>query len=157
MNKPYAGIDIGNAGAICDLLEGQVDDIHPMPVTTLAKRKTVDRDALKSLLRGDYQCVVIEECSQHLQSQKVAASMWFSYRGILDAMEDIGCRYVTVPARAWQKEYNFKKGNTKEQSIATCKALFPGLSLKRTPRSKKDDDNFADAVLLAEYGRRKQL
>ena len=154
----YIGIDIGNQGAICLLLNGQVDDIYPMPLTTLAKRKTVSREGLVDLLQmKDIKSVIIEECSQHLQSQKVAASMWFSYRGILDAMEDLGVRYETVPARTWQKEYRFKKGNTKEQSIATCKSLFPGLTLNRTPRSKKDDDNFADAVLLAEYGRRKEL
>jgi hypothetical protein len=154
----YIGIDIGNEGAIAILMGGFVDDILPMPVTTLAKRRTTDRASLlASLSDHPDSTVIVEEASQHLQSQKVAASMWFSYRGVLDALEDSKMRFVLVPARTWQKEFSFRPGNTKEQSIATCKSLFPTLSLKRTPKRKNDDDNFADAVLLAEYGRRKAL
>ena len=158
MEKIYVGIDIGNSGAIAVMQDGQISDIFEMPVTTLAKRKTSCRQGIKHLLQFPQEAVVIvEECSQHLQSQKTAASMWFGFRGVLDAIEECHLRYVIVSPKTWQKEFSFKSGNTKGQSIATCKSLFPTLSLKRTDSSKNDDDNFSDAVLLAEYGRRNNL
>jgi len=39
-------------------------------------------------------------------------------------------------------------------SIVAAHRIFPDVSLKRSSRSLKDDDNFADSLLMAEYGRR---
>jgi hypothetical protein len=44
--------------------------------------------------------------------------------------------------------------DTKQRSIIAAKRLFPEVSLRRTERSRKDDDGISDAILLAEYGRR---
>jgi len=42
----------------------------------------------------------------------------------------------------------------KNSSIEVAKRLFPGIDLRRTERSRKDDDGLAEALLMAEYARR---
>lgn len=44
--------------------------------------------------------------------------------------------------------------DNKKMSIVAAHRIFPDVSLKRSSRSLKDDDNFADSLLMAEYGRR---
>ena len=46
---------------------------------------------------------------------------------------------------------------TKARSIAAARRLWPSVDLRRTARSKLDCDAFADALLLAEFGRRRAL
>jgi hypothetical protein len=36
-----------------------------------------------------------------------------------------------------------------------CRRLFPGVSLRATPRCTTDHDGMAEALLIAEYARRK--
>ena len=75
----------------------------------------------------------------------------FGYiQGVLSAC---GIPYQLVPPRKWKAVYSLD--NDKKKSIETCHRLFPGVSLKRTDRCKVDDNNIAEAVLLAEYARRK--
>ena len=162
MSKVYIGIDIGNEGYIHAISDGKLANHIPMPNVTKAGRKTADRSLIKSFIevqdnqkRNDV-VVVIEAASKHLQSQLAASSMWFGYMAIICACEDAGCRYVLTPAKTWQKEFGISK-DTKNQSIATAKSLFPDVDLRRTERSKKMDDNKSDSILLAEYGRRKNL
>lgn len=156
MSKTFIGIDIGNQGAISVLRNGAVDEVYPIPLINLAGRKTSNRHMIIDILNDhNPDVVVIEEASKHLQSQLVATSMWFAFRGILDACEDANIRYVIVSAKQWQKEFGFKPGDKKAQSIAICKALFPTCSLKFKPKQRTENDNISDAILLAEYGRRK--
>ena len=58
----------------------------------------------------------------------------------------------------WQKDIlkgvPHGPGETKSASITVAKRLFGGVSLKRTAKCRKDCDGMADALLLAEYGRR---
>ena len=49
---------------------------------------------------------------------------------------------------------NFSCTSDKNTSIEVCKRLFPGVNLKATDRCKKDHDGMAEALLIAEYGRR---
>ena len=43
---------------------------------------------------------------------------------------------------------------SKEYHALSCKRLFPGVNLKATERCRKDHDGIAEALLIAEYGRR---
>jgi hypothetical protein len=69
-----------------------------------------------------------------------------------------GARFVGVTARQWQKlmHAGLTGDDIKQKSIIAAKRLFPGVSLKRTERCRKDDHGKADAVLIAEYGRRSE-
>lgn len=65
-----------------------------------------------------------------------------------------------LPSR-WKAEFgcNLGKGYTtkqkKEKDLEVCKRLFPNVSLKRTEKCRTDSPDFADALLLALYAKRK--
>lgn len=47
--------------------------------------------------------------------------------------------------------------DTGQRSIVAAKRLWPRQDLRRTPRSRKDDGGFSDALLIAELARRYRL
>lgn len=66
-----------------------------------------------------------------------------------------------VPPRTWQKVMHATdtaalelETDTKKRSINAALRLFPGVDLRRTPRCTTPSDGIAEALLLAEYGRR---
>ena len=61
--------------------------------------------------------------------------------------------FELVRPQKWKKEFSIT--GDKNSSIQVCKRLFPEVSLLRTAKCKKEDDNVAESVLLAEYARRK--
>ena len=61
--------------------------------------------------------------------------------------------FELVRPQKWKKEFSITAD--KNSSIQVCKRLFPEVSLLRTEKCKKEDDNVAESVLLAEFARRK--
>ena len=59
--------------------------------------------------------------------------------------------YQLVPPQTWKKEFSLT--GDKQKSIEVCKKLFPDISLLATPRSRKESDGMAEALLMAEYAR----
>lgn len=70
-------------------------------------------------------------------------------QGVLKAY---GIPYELVTPQKWKKEFSCT--SDKNTSIEVCKRLFPKVNLKATVRCKKDHDGMAEALLIAEYGRR---
>lgn len=65
--------------------------------------------------------------------------------------------YELVKQHTWHAAmFSTKTKDSKQTAIITAKRLFPHVSLRLSARAKKDNANVADALLLAEYGRRKQ-
>ncbi len=64
--------------------------------------------------------------------------------------------YQLVAPRTWQKVMHAGTSgtDTKQRSIIAAQRLFPRVDLRRSEKSRKLDDGLADALLLAEYGRR---
>ena len=155
------GIDIGEKGVLAVMTNGQIQDVYKMPWGILSKRKALNVDEFECLLTeliDEYKIDVIalERASMHLQSQKVASSMWFSYGLLLGVIKRSKIRYIELDNKTWQKEFAIT-GDTKSQSISICEALFPTLVL-RFDRQKANtkNNNISDAVLIAEFVRRKQ-
>lgn len=65
----------------------------------------------------------------------------------------LGIPYQLITPQRWKKEYTLH--NSKQKSIEVCKRLFPEVNLLPTPRSKVPSDGMAEALLMAEYARRK--
>lgn len=63
-----------------------------------------------------------------------------------------GIRYELVRPQKWKKEFSVSGKNA---SIAVCKRLFPGVDLRRTEKCRIDHDGKAEALLMAEYARRR--
>ena len=64
-----------------------------------------------------------------------------------------GIPYQLVRPQKWKKEYSITAN--KNTSIEVCKRLFPNVSLLPTERCRKDHDGLAEALLMAEFARRK--
>ena len=58
-----------------------------------------------------------------------------------------------ITPQKWKKEFGLTADKAK--SVDVCKRLYPGVSLLRTERSKKEDDGMAEALLMATYAKRK--
>ena len=71
-------------------------------------------------------------------------------QGVLTAY---GIPFQLVPPQKWKKEFSLN--SDKQKSIEVCQRLFPNVSLYRTERCKKPHDGMAEALLMAEYARRK--
>lgn len=66
------------------------------------------------------------------------------------ALEGIGVRYAVVTPQAWQKElYAGMPGVGKERSLLAASRLWPGIKIPKSRHGR------ADALLIAEFGRRK--
>ena len=61
--------------------------------------------------------------------------------------------FQEVTPQAWQKEFGVS--GDKQTHVDCAKRLFPGVSLKRNEKCKNDFDGYADALLMAEYARRR--
>lgn len=70
--------------------------------------------------------------------------------GILSALK---IPYQLVPPQTWKKEFSLT--GDKAKSIEVCKKLFPWVDLRATERSRKPSDGLAEALLMAEYARRR--
>lgn len=69
----------------------------------------------------------------------------------------LGIPYIRALPRVWMKSMHAGQPvsmDTKTKSIRTVQQLLPDVDLRRTQRSKKYDDNKADAILLAAYAKR---
>lgn len=70
--------------------------------------------------------------------------------GVLSALK---IPFELVIPQKWKKTFDLHADKT--ESINVCQKLFPSANLLPTPRCKKPSDGMAEALLIAEYGRRK--
>ena len=157
----YIGIDNGVSGAIAVWFDLCEPDLFKMPTAKYGKRNIVDLPRVchifdNAKMPGDTFCIL--ERAQVLPNQGAVSGFNYgdsygSIKGILTALE---IPFEITQPKAWQKLMlaGMDRSDTKAASILRCKQLFPNVSLKATERCTKDDHNMADALLMAEYGRR---
>jgi len=145
----YIGIDPGKNGGIAF-----ISDVVNVPIQVL---KYSDEDLIDSLstvtLKDNCRCVL--EKVNAMPGQGVVSMFNFGQnfgfiQGVLKAYE---IPFELVPPQKWKKEFSVT--SDKNTSIEVAKRLFPNVDLKATPRCKKDHDGMAEALLMAEYARRK--
>ena len=149
LNQIYIGIDPGKTGAIAIIYPGKIKIID---FENFVKTNIFDTNyhPLRSVINA-----VIEKVSSSPQ-QGVCSAFSFGqnygfWQGILYALD---ISYELISPQKWQKEIfdSKKEDDRKEMSRQMARRLFPQLNehLKR-----KKDHNRADALLIAEYCRRK--
>jgi len=170
----YIGIDPGTSGAIAVLSDArQVIDIVDCPVNVveLSGRKTkagkarnrtvVDIPAMVELLRRlappDGSIIALEKV--HPMPQEGVVSVWTfasAYYPWIAAAAALGVPLELVQPQEWKKV--MLSGSTKEKDAGVIKAqqLFPAAPLIPL-RARKADHNRADALLMAEYIRRRYV
>lgn len=72
---------------------------------------------------------------------------------IKGVLESFGVPYQEIYPQKWKKEFGLN--SEKEKSVEVCRKLFPTVKLLATKYSKKPHDGMAEALLMAEYARRK--
>lgn len=143
----YMGIDPGKDGAMAVVLENGSVEIT-----------VFDRDRYRNLLEYWSDSSEIRCCLERvgaMPGQGVTSMFKFGenfgfIQGLLTAY---GIPHELVTPQKWKKEFQIT--GDKNRSIAVCKRLFPGVSLRRTDRCKTDHDGMAEALLMAEYARRR--
>lgn len=151
----YIGIDPGKNGGIAYIQESymQASCISPC---LLKNTFVFDEKGLVSLLKkfNPDVCVAYVEQVHAMPKQGVSSTFNFGMnfgfiQGVLKAYD---IPYELVTPQKWKKEFSCT--SDKNTSIEVCKRLFPNVNLKATDRCKKDHDGMAEALLIAEYGRR---
>lgn len=140
----YIGIDPGKSGALAILAEAGKAEVIPF-----------DREAYKHALAGlsEPAKACLEQVGA-MPGQGVTSMFHFgeNFGYIQGLLEAFGIPYELVRPQRWKKEFGVSGKNS---SIEVCKRLFPDVSLRRTENCRKDDDNMAEALLMAEYARRR--
>lgn len=158
----YIGIDPGLNGAVGVLtpVAQHVFDTPTMIVSGVKEKRVYNTPAMALLLapfveafEGHPEVLVILENVHSMPKQGVASSFSFGqglgmWQGIIAAL---GLPLEMPSPQRWKKEIMADQG--KEKSAARFKAiqLFPSLAAQF---SRVKDDGRAEAILLAEYGRR---
>ena len=144
--KTYIGIDPGKSGALALLTEdGQctVVPFHESAYTEILRAAS-----------GPSSVCCLEKVGA-MPGQGVVSMFNFGHNlgyieGLLQAFD---IPYQLVPPQTWKKE--FCVTSDKNTSIEVCRKLFPHVCLLPTARSRKPSDGMAEAMLMAEYARRR--
>jgi hypothetical protein len=183
MERLLVGIDVGVSGAIAHIqpfgkvgaLSRPMATITPMPILKIRRgkgyRSVYDAVSLSekiSLYRenGWNAHVYIEQppIPRFLPraggsvSQASVAQLHYGFGLIVGMCVAFGLPHTVVSPRTWQAKMltGVPQGDVKAASIIAAKRIFPNVDLKRTQKCRKDDHNFADALLIAEFGRRQE-
>ncbi|TLM63593.1 MAG: Holliday junction endonuclease [Deltaproteobacteria bacterium] len=150
--KHYLGIDPGKNGGLCVVdSNGTALECTRMPDGTA---RIIDwllhaRERYPNL-------VMIAELAQAMPKQGVTSTFRYARHFATFEVAAILLRtpYVEVRPAVWKKAMGLNQKKT--DSIAACRRLFPTVEL--IPKGcRTEHDGIAEALLIAEWGRRKNL
>ena len=144
--KTYIGIDPGKGGALALLTEDGQCTVVPFQESAYT--------AILKAASGPSSVCCVEKVGA-MPGQGVVSMFNFGHNlgyieGLLQAFD---IPYQLVPPQTWKKEFSVT--SDKNTSIEVCRKLFPHVCLLPTSRSRKPSDGMAEAMLMAEYARRK--
>lgn len=148
----YIGIDPGSKGAMALMVNGHVT-VVPYDKTAYLAHLSVINGMKADGEDGGVICCIEQVSSHPREGVKSVFTFGTNYGWLLGVLDALQIPYQTVTPLKWKKEFSLT--SDKAQSIEVCKRLFPNVSLLRTERSRKEDDNLAEAVLLMLYAKRK--
>lgn len=142
----YIGIDPGQKGAMGFIANNVVSVIPFDPYDYVF--------ALKGFKASDDECLCCIEAVHSISGQGIASSFKFgqTYGWLLGILDAIEIPYQPITPQKWKREFGLT--SDKAKSVEVCKRLFHDVPLLRTERSRKEDDNMAEALLMALYAKR---
>lgn len=181
MEKTYIGIDPGEEGFITAIFPNGEKEFY-----SIDENDDLDlARILKDIKKRSWEVVACMEQIHAIFGASAGSTFNFGQifgilKGLLVAME---IPFHLVPPKDWQKEIwvhsdeilvtktrkhtdkvtgevtqkSYKAVDTKSTSINAARRLFPKIDLRKNERCKTIDDNKVDSLLIAEYGRRKNL
>lgn len=144
----YIGIDPGKSGALAYIRENGMANVIPY-------NQDLYLFTLRTLANDDHNAVCCLEHVNAMPGQGVTSMFNFglNFGWLQGVMAALKIPYELVRPQKWRKEFSITGG--KNDSIAVAKRLFPGVSMLPSDRSRKDNDGMAEALLMAEYARRR--
>lgn len=162
----YVGIDPGLSGFMAAIEDGLIR-FEATPTINVGKKKTKREYNIQEMKETLVVCkvragregiYVILEKQQSFPGQGVSSTFSIGrgfglWEGLIVGL---GLPYTIVHPRTWKKEMlrDVPGDDQKGRSILAAQRLFPNVDLRRSERARKPDHNKAEALLLAEYGRR---
>lgn len=158
--KYAIGIDPGrSSGGVCIIEhDGGYADLTPMPdMAYLAKKLFRLQEVTEE---GELFCGI--EKAQSFPGQGISSAFGYGdhfgqLQGLMIALK---IPYALIPPKTWAKEVQcgtLTKLDPKKRSLEAARRLFPQVSLLATERCKKPHSGMYEALLIAEYVRRKHL
>lgn len=148
----YWGIDPGLKGGLALILP-ETGEVHayPMPVAG----DELDGGLLASGLRRYPGGVAVVEKVGAMPGQGLSSTFKFGkgYGTVLGVCAALGLRVELVTPQKWKGEVLAGTTKDKDAAVAYCRRVFPAVELV-LPRCRVPHDGMADALCLAEYGRR---
>lgn len=172
-NKTYIGIDPGSLGFLVAMLPN--GDISFYSISDHDYHEIAGWIQSVHIMNGKHTICCMEAIHAVFGSSAKATFSFGETFGVLQGLLiALGIPYHLVPPKEWQKEIwisqdkvyktkvnkngqSTKSVDNKPTSINAARRLFPDVDFRRTEKCKKIDDNKCDAILICEYGRRKNL
>jgi hypothetical protein len=155
----YVGIDPGLGGALA-VIDGHAVKLYDTPtafIGTKGKRDYLIANMADILMRhgkDETESFAVVESVHSMPAQGVASSFSFGrglgiWEGVLSALQ---IPYAKVAPQTWKKALLFDMPrDNKDSSRIAATRLFPNAA---DMLARKKDDGRAEALLMAEYGRR---
>lgn len=145
------GIDPGKSGALAVIYSDEQN--NPIRVKVIPFEELSYRDLLATCTDSRVVCCLEKVGAMPGQGVVSMFNFGLNFGFIQGLLVANNIPYQLVPPQTWKKEFSLS--GDKQKSIDVCKRLFPGINLLATQRSRKENDGMAEAVLMAEYARRK--
>lgn len=158
MMKVSIGIDPGKDGCLAIL--GYRDAPILIPFDEAEYANQLRRVAPFFIATGDgvvdqRETFAVVEHVNAMPGQGVTSCFSFgqNFGFILGLLTAFRIPYELVRPQKWKREFSCT--SDKNTSIEVAQRLFPGVDLRRTPRCSKPHDGKSEALLMAEYCRRR--
>lgn len=163
----FLGIDPGQEGAFVLIHENKhLEQYRKMPVIKMTSKRKVkiyyDVLAIVSFISSVKKLCpnthVFIEKSQAAPGQGVVSmfSTGYGFGLLVGVIAAVGLDYTLVAPKDWKDDLMRGMPREKIASVVAASRLFPQcLPMLHRPHSKLPDHNMADALLIAEWGRRK--
>ena len=154
----YIGIDPGKSGFVAAISSTGTRQSEPTPVIKAGKgsRKEYDVPGMFALLERfkglDDVKALLEKQAPRQKDGKVQAFATGQGFGLWQmALIAAKIPHVIWTPQRWRKSTtsDIPGKDPKQRSLIAAKRLFPDLDLRRTEKCKNDDDNKAEAFLMA--------
>ena len=146
------GVDPGEKGGIALIdHQGHAIEYAPMPDTV---RGIVDliSEYAQECSKGHDVRMIVEKAQTMPRQGIVSAFNYGKHFGIFEPLAAVlSIKYIEVRPKEWKK--SMRLNSEKVNSINACERLFPGVNLI-LPRCRKKHDGIAEALLIAEWGRK---
>lgn len=153
----YIGIDPGKKGGFAviynDLSGIQHVDVFPWDDDDFVREMVWWRDDFAAHEGGGAVACVEKVGAMHGQGVRSMFTFGKSAGFIEGVLAALGIGYQLIPPKTWKAEFGLN--SDKAASIEVCKRLFPKVNLLPNEKCRKDSDGMAEALLMAEYARRK--